>query len=180
NKDEREADSASVYSGHRSENSNAIKDEHTRRNIGYHHNVKTKGEKRTINSTVGVGRNVGAETEDVAIKHADTSSGIGKDVKAKIFGYFNYGYKQPEYHIEEYYSDEKYGQKFGANYHHHRAFDDHSSDIYDASGWKEYENECADDASEFNAYEIAPHEQDGQKIDHHRRYGKKDDKVNSN
>uniref|UniRef100_A0A914RU23 Uncharacterized protein n=1 Tax=Parascaris equorum TaxID=6256 RepID=A0A914RU23_PAREQ len=127
NKDEREADSASVYSGHRSENSNAIKDEHTRRNIGYHHNVKTKGEKRTINSTVGVGRNVGAETEDVAIKHADTSSGIGKDVKAKIFGYFNYGYKQPEYHIEEYYSDEKYGQKFGANYHHHRAFDDHSS-----------------------------------------------------
>uniref|UniRef100_A0A0M3HGW7 S8_pro-domain domain-containing protein n=1 Tax=Ascaris lumbricoides TaxID=6252 RepID=A0A0M3HGW7_ASCLU len=125
-KSECETGWAGVHNDHSNGNSNMTKDEHIRGNTGHYHSIKTKGEKHTINSAVGVGRHARTETEDVATKHVITSSGTGKDLKAKIFGYFDYRYKQPEYHIEEYYTDEKYGQKFGANYH-HRAIKDHSS-----------------------------------------------------
>lgn len=64
------------------------KDEHIRGNTGHYHSIKTKGEKHTINSAVGVGRHARTETEDVATKHVITSSGTGKGCK-KVICYFH-------------------------------------------------------------------------------------------
>lgn len=133
------------------------------------HAARNEAEKHGVKSAASAGKHMAAVAEGGTSKHADRASSLGKEVKAKTFGFFDYQYKQPEYHVEQFYSDEKHGRKFGANRLHH-ALKDHESDSQEASGWGKHGKGYHNDVHGIDA-----HEHDGKHFDNwantfHNRY----------
>ncbi|KAM3728083.1 Constitutive coactivator of peroxisome proliferator-activated receptor gamma [Dirofilaria immitis] len=118
----------------------------------FNHAVKHESERHAQKSAAGAGKHALAAAEKAASKHIDQASSFGKDIKAKTFGFFDYQYKQPEYHVEQFYTDEKHRQKVGADRLHH-ALKDHESDTHEASGWGKRGKGYHNDANGFNAHE---------------------------
>ncbi|KAL3990097.1 hypothetical protein ACH3XW_30350 [Acanthocheilonema viteae] len=126
----------------------------------FNHAVKQEAEEHALKSAAGIGKHASAAAEKGAAKHVDEASIHGKDVKAKTFGFFDYQYKQPEYHVEQFYTDEKHRQKTGADRLHH-SLKDHESDVHAASGWGKHGKGYHNDASGLKAHEHGGQFHDG-------------------
>ncbi|CAG9533820.1 unnamed protein product [Cercopithifilaria johnstoni] len=128
------------------------KDGHQEKNSAtFNHAVKEEAEEHALKSAAGVGKHASAAAKNGASKHVDQASIHGKDIKAKTFGFFDYQYKQPEYHVEQFYTDEKHRQKSGADRLHH-SLKDHESDLHAASGWGKHGKGYHNDANGLKAH----------------------------
>ncbi|VDN02671.1 unnamed protein product [Thelazia callipaeda] len=151
------------------------KDGHHQKNIAaFNHAIKEESEQHALKSAAGAGKHTAGSAEKGASKHADQASALGKDVKAKTFGFFDYQYKQPEYHVEQFYTDEKHGRKFGADRLHH-SLKDHESDAHEASGWGKHGKGYHNDAHGIDARENGAKHHYNWKNDFHKGYGKEDE-----
>lgn len=137
------------------------KDGHHEKDLtNFKHAIKEEGEKHALKSATGAGKHALATVEKGASKHLDHASALGKDVKAKTFGFFDYQYKQPEYHVEQFYTDEKHRQKVGTDRLHHTS-KDHKSDAHQASGWGKHGKGYHNDAKGLVAHENGGEFHDG-------------------
>ncbi|VDK87008.1 unnamed protein product [Litomosoides sigmodontis] len=129
------------------------KDGHQAKNsAAFNHAVNEEAEQHALKSAAGIGKHASAAAEKGASKHVDQARIHGKDVKAKTFGFFDYQYKQPEYHVEQFYTDEKHRQKTGADRSHH-SLKDHESDVHAASGWDKHGKGYHNDANGLRTHE---------------------------
>uniref|UniRef100_A0A915Q159 BURP domain-containing protein n=1 Tax=Setaria digitata TaxID=48799 RepID=A0A915Q159_9BILA len=142
---------------------------HQKDSSTFHQAIKQEAEQHSLKSAAGAGKHAAATAEKGASKHADQASSLGKDIKAKTFGFFDYQYKQPEYHVEQFYTDEKHRRKFGADRSHH-SLKDHESDAHEASGWGKHGKGYHNDAKGLDAHERGGEHQDSWASDFHKGY----------
>lgn len=58
-------------------------------------------------------------------------------MKHKTYGFFDYKYIDPQYHLEQYYTDEKHGTKYGSDAH-NAQLKDHAAGEHYGQGYNDY------------------------------------------
>ncbi|XGW35156.1 hypothetical protein V3C99_018853 [Haemonchus contortus] len=80
-----------------------------------------------------------ARHQDEGSKSSSGTTSYGRDVKTKTYGFFDYQYIKPQFHIEEYHVDEKHSNKHTSDTHSTHA--QHSSkDQFHERGFDNYAN----------------------------------------
>ncbi|VDN58440.1 unnamed protein product [Dracunculus medinensis] len=136
---------------------------------GHYDAGKAENEEHAKILKSGGGKHAVAAAEGGIEKHSDGANARGKDVKAKTFGFFDYFYKQPEYHIEQFYTDEKHGHRFGAD-HRNKAVKDHSRDLHEAAEWNKQQNRHHSGAFGAETQSHAANEHSNWNHDRHKAY----------
>ncbi|KAL6724835.1 hypothetical protein Aduo_019690 [Ancylostoma duodenale] len=115
----------------------------------------------------------GAHHQDFSSNFDNKMSDYGRNLKTKSYGFFDYRYVRPQYHIEQFHSDEKYSNK-------------HASDTFSSGGRQSerggyhdrghdsYEKEHDSHGDHKSSFESSEEEQGFKGSDYNRNYGHDD------
>uniref|UniRef100_A0A0K0DG99 Filaggrin-2-like n=1 Tax=Angiostrongylus cantonensis TaxID=6313 RepID=A0A0K0DG99_ANGCA len=137
---------------------------------GYHVGEKANSKSHYGSSADDGNHSSGAHHEEDAKKHAESSSNYGKDLKVKTYGYFDYKYIRPQYHVEKFHSEEKHANKYGADAHSQAAENNKDKDYY-SKGHDDYYSKYGRNGAHYGDYKygVSGHGYDGG--DHHLKHG---------
>ncbi|VDO97237.1 unnamed protein product [Heligmosomoides polygyrus] len=143
---------------------------HSHDRNGYSQGEKASKSSKYATSASGGDHSSGGHHEEDASKYTGSASDYGKDAKTKSYGFFDYKYVQPQYHVEKFHSDEKHAKKYGSSAHEAEAKDRSDGDYY-SKGHDGYYGDHGQHESRHGHYSKKDGARGFEKKGHHSGYG---------